>query len=77
MKLKGIYNITISMENMELDENSTEEAIVALARHIIKNAEKEEALDASASFDLIEIIDEEYALEEDDGVEELNFDDVA
>lgn len=69
----GIYNITINGITLAGMENH-EEALVAVARMIIEMHENEEDLSSlEPTLELIEEHETEYETEEDDGVEELDF----
>ena len=69
----GIYNITINGITLAGMENH-EEALVAIAKMIIEMHENEEDLSSlEPTLELIEEHEAEYETEEDDGVEELDF----
>lgn len=69
----GIYNITINGITLTGRKNY-EEALVAVAKMIIKMHENEEDFsNLEPTLELIEEHETEYETEEDDGVEELDF----
>lgn len=70
----GKYKLTLEIELRGLDDAG--EALKAIADMLIEMHENEETPDG-ATFELMEEFEEEYETEEDDGVEELNFDDAA
>lgn len=67
----GKYKLTIEVELRGMDDAS--EALKAVADMIIEMNDNEE-MPEGATFELLEEIEPDYDTDEDDGVEELDFD---